>query len=226
MNNKEKGQSLVEFALIAPALIIMFIGVLEVGWILRGHLALSNAVREATRMAVRPGYLTFETEGYDRIVGHTFTAIADQLEFEKHGTEIISVVEIDTQLVYDLSRRDEPNYSCEVAASDPVSQTLVITPLTVQTYTYKYPLTSTKQTRIDFVAFINKVVPQERLINCEIQMQNGIYQINRIVIVELFYDQPQLFGFPLVSNPYTDPVPHYAWLAMRSQVVREIKKGS
>jgi Flp pilus assembly protein TadG len=46
---RERGQSLVETALILPILLLMFIGVLEVGWALRGYLTLLNASREALR---------------------------------------------------------------------------------------------------------------------------------------------------------------------------------
>jgi hypothetical protein len=31
----------------------------------------------------------------------------------------------------------------------------------------------------------------------------------------MFYDIPQLFGFPLISNPYTDPIPLYTHTTMR-----------
>ena len=39
----ERGQSLVEMAIIAPLLLLMFIGVLEVGWAIRGYVVLLNA---------------------------------------------------------------------------------------------------------------------------------------------------------------------------------------
>jgi hypothetical protein len=38
---------------------------------------------------------------------------------------------------------------------------------------------------------------------------------NYVLITELFYKQPQIFGFPLISNPFTDPVPMYAHTTMR-----------
>lgn len=55
----QKGQSLVEMALITPILLILFIGVFEVGWVLRGFIVLSNANREATRFAAKGTYLNF-----------------------------------------------------------------------------------------------------------------------------------------------------------------------
>ncbi|MCB9106914.1 MAG: pilus assembly protein [Anaerolineales bacterium] len=55
----DKGQSLVEMAIIIPLLIFMMIGVFEVGWAIRSYLVLVNINREITRFAVRPGYMDF-----------------------------------------------------------------------------------------------------------------------------------------------------------------------
>ena len=43
----------VEMAIISPLLFLLFIGVLEVGWAIRGYIVLLNADREATRFAAR-----------------------------------------------------------------------------------------------------------------------------------------------------------------------------
>ena len=55
----DRGQSLVEMAIITPLLLLLFIGVLEVGWAIRGYIVLLNADREATRFATRGQYLDF-----------------------------------------------------------------------------------------------------------------------------------------------------------------------
>ena len=47
----ERGQGLVEFALILPLVVLMFFGIIQFGFTLGGHIALVNAVREATRYA-------------------------------------------------------------------------------------------------------------------------------------------------------------------------------
>lgn len=46
------GQSLVEFALVFPILILLILGMIEFGWILNGQITLTNAAREGARMAV------------------------------------------------------------------------------------------------------------------------------------------------------------------------------
>jgi len=43
IRKNKKGQSLVEMALIAPILLLMFLGVVEVGWALRNFIVVQNA---------------------------------------------------------------------------------------------------------------------------------------------------------------------------------------
>ncbi|HDS30063.1 MAG TPA: hypothetical protein ENN67_03380 [Firmicutes bacterium] len=47
----EKGQSLVEFALLAPILILLFMGMFDFGWILHQQIQMDNATRMAARRA-------------------------------------------------------------------------------------------------------------------------------------------------------------------------------
>jgi hypothetical protein len=85
INNAASGQSLVEFAVILPILLLMMIGVFEVGWALRGYLTLVNANREAARFASRGVYLDLDEKesnanvGYSKITTHTMDTLASQL---------------------------------------------------------------------------------------------------------------------------------------------------
>jgi hypothetical protein len=121
----QRGQSLVETALITPLLLLMFLGVIEVGWALRGYLllllmflgvievgwalrgylVLLNANREATRFAARGAYLDFsqpdiEKVGYQFVLQHALDSLSDQLllDFidEPNATMIITHLDIDT----------------------------------------------------------------------------------------------------------------------------------
>lgn len=47
----ERGQALVEFAILLPLVIVMFFGIIQFGFLFGGQIALVNAVREATRYA-------------------------------------------------------------------------------------------------------------------------------------------------------------------------------
>ena len=50
--SKQKGQGLVEFALILPLLLLMFFGIIEFGRIFQAYLTVQHAAREAARYAV------------------------------------------------------------------------------------------------------------------------------------------------------------------------------
>lgn len=97
----EQGQSLVEMAIILPVLLLMFLGVFEVGWALRGYLTLVNMDREITRFSARGIYLDFESNsmdpnsvcatdvqndpagiGYCKVISHANQTLAGQLSMD------------------------------------------------------------------------------------------------------------------------------------------------
>ncbi len=48
----EKGQAMVEFAVILPILLILIMGIIDFGWLFYNQLALNNSCREGARFAV------------------------------------------------------------------------------------------------------------------------------------------------------------------------------
>lgn len=102
----DKGQGLVEMALVAPILLILFIGVFEVGWAIRGFLVLANTNRETVRYSVKTGVLDFSikdptTVGFDVVLSHTINSLAEQLPLAfdvgtANNTVIMSHFVIDT----------------------------------------------------------------------------------------------------------------------------------
>ncbi|CZR10361.1 TadE/TadG family type IV pilus assembly protein [Trichococcus ilyis] len=51
LKSSQRGQALVEFALVLPMLLLLVLGVLEFGWILKAEIAVSAAAREGARYA-------------------------------------------------------------------------------------------------------------------------------------------------------------------------------
>lgn len=51
LRKSQKGQGLVEFALVFPLLMLLILGMIEFGWILNGKITLTNAAREGARVA-------------------------------------------------------------------------------------------------------------------------------------------------------------------------------
>ena len=220
---KEVGQALLETALIAPLLIFMLIGVFEVGWALRGYLLLANANREAARFAVRPHYVEYDM-GYPDfmpIANHFKTSLSGQVPFfEQGGTLIVSRLKIDTQMVCKLKEKiTDPPCDCELAKTQPFSPTLFSSSLDIPTYTFTFPLTSTEQTRIDNRGVA--LIAYNREHNCKLFNAGAPHAIDDVITVEFFFHQPQLFGFPLISNPFTDPVPFYGHATFRKISHRE-----
>lgn len=50
--SNEKGQSMAEFALILPVLLIVLCGIIDFGWLYYNQITLNNAAREGARYAV------------------------------------------------------------------------------------------------------------------------------------------------------------------------------
>jgi hypothetical protein len=235
------GQSLVEMAIIAPILIFIMIGVFEVGWALRGYLILTNVNREITRFAVRPGYLNFSTQteiisSYQRIRDWVDTANSGELnidfnEISGNSTLIISHLVVDTGNPYDPSVTSPASWNCdalETAGVNPFPDDDIIIHPGIANYAFQtktYPvITNTRaltaspvrSTLMDYADLVSRtLIPQNNKFNCEIIKKGGVASSNNLIINEVFFDQPQLLGFPLISNPFTDPVPMYAQTTMR-----------
>ncbi len=116
---KSRGQSLVEMAIVAPILVLMLIGLYEIGALLWGYMTLLNVDREATRFSTIAGALDFsqppeatleenyEQIGYQKVITHAKRSNAGQLRLEQYlantnvddpnATIIISHIVVDTR---------------------------------------------------------------------------------------------------------------------------------
>lgn len=192
-----KSQALVETAIITPILIFLLIGVLEVGWALRGYLVLTNANREAARFAVRQNYLDFSSPvpAYSTVWTHTLNSISEQIDYnEATGAMIISYISVDAPCTMPFT---------------------ITTPLDVPTYTWKYPATATVQTQLNYALLGSDLGRLQQKHSCDAIRNAIIPRPNNIIIVEMWYKQRMLLGFPVISNSFTDPVPMYAHSTFR-----------
>lgn len=207
----------------------MLIGVFEVGWALRGYLVLVNASREAARFAVRPGYVNYDLEQpqYSRIIDHAFISLSDQIPFTSTGSIIIShyLVKADWPCNPDLvfTYTNPIKCDCQYAIQHPYTPTIAISPGDVITYSYKWPVTTTEVTRLDVDTYKHKLITDNLQFNCDLMNHSPRAKppVDSVIVVEMFFHQKQLFGFPLISNPFTDPVPMYAHTTMRVIEQRE-----
>lgn len=188
---------MVETAIIAPLLVFLLIGVFEVGFALRSYLVLTAANREAARFAIRQNYLDFSSNdiGYEKVWTHTVDSIAGQIPFnEATGDMVISYLTVEATCTGSFT---------------------ITTPAQVPTYTWRYPATSTRQTLLDYNALGQEMVTEQVKYACANQYTSKILLPNKVIHVEQWFRHRQLFGFPLISNPLTDPIEEYAHTAMR-----------
>lgn len=215
--NLHKGQALVEMAIVTPILLFMLIGVFEVGWALRNYLVLVNASREAARFATRPGVLDIESQdiGLEKVYTHTINSISDQIPYTRIVL-IVSVVSIDAGNPCGAAIFCD----CLTARNSPISPTIIRQPamLSYTHYITKFPYSSTEESLIDFNAMTKRMAEDSRQLNCElVRKTEGAVVLRRVdaVTTEMFFEHHQLFGFPLISNPYTNPVVLYIATTMR-----------
>lgn len=259
------GQSLVEMAITAPLLLLMFLGVFEVGWALRGYMVLVNANREATRLAVKTGTLDFSTKtrpisdtvgsrvGYTGVLSHTYgvlgyrgdIALTDSaqrptlpLRFlpESGGGNATMII---SHLVASTRNPCDDIGACDCSITDhdhdqwDESDDLLLGPGSsgFDYYQQHYGPTQTVRSvfgrptvvdyssRIDFEDKLAELKTRNNQLNCALLKSNPDADLNNSdnnsIIIEMFYDQPQLLGVPIISNGITDPIPLYTHTAMR-----------
>jgi hypothetical protein len=59
---QERGAELVEFALVLPLMLLVLLGILDMGLLFQRYHVLTNAAREGARLAVLPGYADEDVE--------------------------------------------------------------------------------------------------------------------------------------------------------------------
>lgn len=239
----QKGQSLVEMVIITPLLIFLLLGVFEVGFALRGHLALTNVNREITRFAVRPGYMDFSTKAsaaasYTRVRDWAKSSIGEQLDLDFDSPAAATTL-IASHLVIDTGApcakqqgnklEEDPECStisdCDVFLN-PAQLTFTYDDVIVhpgitgqefqaQSFGPTQTVTGLRPSRLDYEDLAAELTLQNNKFNCEVIKKNGVPSANNVIATEVYHDQPQLFGFPFISNPFTDPVPLYTHTVMR-----------
>jgi Flp pilus assembly protein TadG len=68
-----RGAELVEFALVLPLLLVVFAAIIDFGFLFQRYLVVTNAAREAARMAALPGYTTSDVQ--DRARQYVLTGL-------------------------------------------------------------------------------------------------------------------------------------------------------
>lgn len=225
MMREQRGQSLVELAIIMPLLLLIFLGVLEVGWFLAVHLNLLQFSREAARYGVREDVMNSTSPetveaSYDQISAHLREVVrasimSDTLIFtgplSPTAAVIFSRYEVQAAVPCTVS-------PCPVAC-DKITPDMwyqqddqIITWLGEPTFIRRYGLAVEDQT--DPVAISNRMLAENVRLNCGREKRRGDFGwSDQALLVEIYYSQPQLFDFPLFS--WAGPFPHHVATQMR-----------
>lgn len=194
MLRKEKGQSLVELAVILPLVLFLFIGMVEVGWAMHSYVTVATAAREATRFGARGN---FDEEDIGEVALVALGALDVQLEGpDVNTTVIVTFVDIDPTGTYTMTTY--------VTGTLPVTSSLLTGEVDIA------------QVAADNVAFNQDPFhcPVGSPPPCEVDSPNDL------VVVEAFYEHTQLLGLPLVSDVLSNPMHIYCRGLMRVGVSR------
>jgi len=232
--SNERGASATEFALVLPVIILMFVGLFESGYALWGYLTLVNGNREAARYSVRADVLDFEytttTDDikYNDVIEHGITANSNQLKITEYANNTMEgepkAAIIVTHLVVDTQKPCDGN-DCYTEANgcapDYTKDDLVLGPQSVgyEYLQYKYPENTPFTSRLDSADTLAELKAANDEFNCKLWRKQPAgmtpdWSKNSVIIVENFYEQPQLLGFPLIGM-VLNPVPLYAQTTLR-----------
>lgn len=180
------GQGLVEMALALPVLLIMLLGLVELGFLLHAYIVLYNADREAARFAVRG---TFTPE---EIVERAMTSVSEQLPVQLEGPEANAAILI-TQLHIPADKDDFATVDLYYHEGISVTSRFV-------------PQDHATKIKLDNDLFNQEVMDADL----------GLGPTSQdVVIVEMFHNHDQVLHAPFVEWVFPDPMPVYAWTIMR-----------
>jgi len=210
MRKKQKGsegQSLVELALTLPVLLILLLGLVEVGFALRAYLVLTNVSRETARLASRGIYQP------DQIFSYATWFFGEQLPARYAGapnpnTEVIVTYFF---IPYD----DKPDKAAGCPSCNPPTYPACDT---CATYMITTTGTLTETSRIDVETQLQKLRDENFISNDELgkKHQDSAPVDHNVAIIEIYYYHKQvLMDAPVISWVFPDTMPMYARTMMR-----------
>lgn len=206
MDKQHKGQSVLEFALVLPFLVLLLIGLIETGLAFYDYMVLANANREGVRLGSRGRFE--DTHIMSRIVTAGGMRELPDGSYEPNlrtgGSEgnlgiIITHIPIEADGSLGDITRVPSGTIVTFNGDDPVIQN--ITP------------NDTRLTGDDIARYHNEYAPRTVQINQYRHDQGYEPQRNEIVVVETFMMHPLLFNYPML--PFKDPLPFYYRSVMR-----------
>lgn len=218
----DHGQSLVEMAVITPLLVFMFIGLVEVGWAILGYMTLLNHSRElarfSTRQEIAANWNVDSELAFDTVL--TYYDVVNTRQFAP-TTIIIHHYEIFVGII------------CQEGGCYPDCASPETSDDRQEFWLYKRDLAG-KISRVDDNDILQQLASASFTVNCErqvVSIENCLDDLpleqckslandltwraefpETSIMVEIFYDQPQLTGFYWFANP----IPLRAYTIMKA----------
>ncbi len=204
---KQSGQSIVEFAIILPFLILLIIGMVETAFALHSYLYVNTACREGIRFASRGRYTDADTARW-MLAGGGYTRLnAQQVPFFRTTAPEPNTGIIITRIPIQANGNIGPS-SIYLTGTITLSNTEIV-PIS---------LSDSRAGEVDIERHRNETIT----INQQRVAQGYEALDNQIVIVEVFYAHRTLWnyqplGFSRVLNLYSRSVMRVVSDARRSQ---------
>jgi hypothetical protein len=194
---RSQGQSLVELALTLPILLIVLLGLVEVGFALRAYLVVTNVSREAARFASRGTYMPQD------IFAQARSAFGGQLPVRFVGeSDPNSEVIITYFFIPAVDDPNKPPGNCGTCAS----------------YTITTTGSLTMPSKLDVQAQFQELRVQNAAYNEELgkSAKNSVPVDHNAAVIEIYYYHKQvLVDAPIISWIFPDTMPIYARTMMR-----------
>jgi len=191
-----EGQGLLEFALVLPVLLIMFLGLIELALLLRAYLVVVNVNREAARLASRGTFTN------DQVITWAMYSFAEQLPAQLDDTE---EAEGNTRIV--ITHFHVPAGLTDTVTYDGpyVAGTLSIT------------RTSGVASRIDPEVYSGTLKDVNDEFNEDLLGSDlgAIATTQDVVYVETFYIHRELLRAPLIDWVFPNEMEVYSWTVRR-----------
>ncbi|RBP66000.1 TadE-like protein [Alkalibaculum bacchi] len=118
LGKSDKGQALVEFALVLPILLALILGMIEFGWILNGKITLTNAAREGARVAAiyhDKGAVVDDAKEavINASVASSLTIIGVNTTFSSDTTTVIAEAEIEPIVGLFFNNKEEVSLTAQ-----------------------------------------------------------------------------------------------------------------
>ena len=182
MGRKERGQSLLELALILPFLLLLVIGTVEVGFAMRNYLLVMAANREGVRFAARGRF-------DDEVIAQRVLSAGGVVETENGPVPFLRTVGSDPNtgiIITHIPIRDDGTVS-EITTY--VTGTIF--------YTETRPIRAS-DSRVDLPAVVERSISITVSINNSREAEDYERLDNEIIILEVFYAHTPLWRYDFI----------------------------